>query len=190
MDCNNFGSSTISADGPITFCAGNNVTLSCNIQNSNYQWKKNGVNIAGANSQFYKVITKNNINGCSRIGSNGIVTTINCQIFNPSNSIYNFGSQNEQSSEKFMFNQSSPGVNIYPNPCKNSFFIEYDGGESGAVDIKILNSLGQTIYSKQSKIIDGQLKHEIKLSNNISPGIYIVRMLINSGLHDSKVMIE
>ena len=43
---------TIAASGPLTFCQGGSVILSVQPAFS-YQWKKNGVNIAGATSPNY-----------------------------------------------------------------------------------------------------------------------------------------
>ena len=39
------GSNTITADGPTTFCAGNFVNLTSNVNGTTYQWKRNGINI-------------------------------------------------------------------------------------------------------------------------------------------------
>lgn len=51
---NSLPDATISASGATTICAGNSVTLSvANVATSTYQWKKDGVNISGANSASY-----------------------------------------------------------------------------------------------------------------------------------------
>jgi hypothetical protein len=40
------GTGAITADGPTTFCAGNYVYLTSDVNGGTYQWKKNGVNIS------------------------------------------------------------------------------------------------------------------------------------------------
>ncbi len=48
-------STTIIADGPTTFCAGNYVNLTSDVVGGSYQWKKNGVNVtSNGTSRTYK----------------------------------------------------------------------------------------------------------------------------------------
>jgi hypothetical protein len=74
--------SAITASGPTTFCAGSSVNL---ITNSGagytYQWKNNGVSIAGATSQIYSAtssgnytVNVTNFSGCSATSSATMVT--------------------------------------------------------------------------------------------------------------------
>lgn len=69
--------STISTGGPASFCTGGSVLLNANPSASlSYQWKKNGLNITGANASSY-LATKSgsyrvkvtNVAGCSRVSS-------------------------------------------------------------------------------------------------------------------------
>ena len=91
--------------------------------------------------------------------------------------------------EKFKSNEFSAGVNIYPNPTKNNFFFEFSGEQSGSAKLQIINTLGQTVFTSQVEVIDGFLKHEINLSEKDSKGIYIVRLLLGGGQHDSLVIL-
>ncbi len=73
---------TITAGGPVTFCAGGNVLLSANTgTNFSYLWKKNGNNINGATSSSYTAATSGtytvlvtNVYGCTKLSSATIVT--------------------------------------------------------------------------------------------------------------------
>ncbi|MFI5170970.1 MAG: T9SS type A sorting domain-containing protein [Chitinophagales bacterium] len=47
---------SIAAGGPIIFCQGGSVLLTATYTGASVQWKKNGVNIAGATSSTYSVI--------------------------------------------------------------------------------------------------------------------------------------
>ncbi len=72
----------ITANGPTTFCKGNNVELVVATAGLNYQWKKGNTNIPGANFQnylanktgAYKCLVSNN---CGSITSNAIAVTVN-----------------------------------------------------------------------------------------------------------------
>ena len=75
---------TITAAGSTTFCAGGSVTLNAVVAaNRAYQWKKSGVNIAGATSASYvanasgtyKVTVTNTVTGCTKTSPTGIVVT-------------------------------------------------------------------------------------------------------------------
>ncbi len=71
---------TIAASGPLTFCQGGSVILSVQPAFS-YQWKKNGVNIAGATSPNYTATKTGNYTvlvtvagGCNALSAPTIVT--------------------------------------------------------------------------------------------------------------------
>lgn len=74
--------SVITASGPLTFCQGNNVILQVQPSGT-YQWKKNGVNIAGATSVSYTATKTGNYTvdivitgGCSET-SEIVAVTVN-----------------------------------------------------------------------------------------------------------------
>lgn len=75
---------SISASGPTSFCLGDSVILTSSITNGvSYQWRKNGVNIAGATNYTYIALTAgsydlivNNLGGCGDT-SNIINTVVN-----------------------------------------------------------------------------------------------------------------
>jgi hypothetical protein len=72
---------TVTAGGPTTFCAGNNVALNANTGSGlTYQWQLNNSNIAGATSQNYSAnasgnynVIVTNSNGCT---ATSIVTSV------------------------------------------------------------------------------------------------------------------
>jgi uncharacterized delta-60 repeat protein len=64
----------INASGPTTFCKGTNVILSVSPAASTYQWKKNGVSIAGATTNNYSAKASGNYS-CTVSGNCGTYTT-------------------------------------------------------------------------------------------------------------------
>jgi hypothetical protein len=190
-------SATVSASGATSFCAGDSVTLNATNLGSNYsvQWYRTNVSIenATAYSQVvkqpgtYKVVTKNQTNGCSRISGSAITTNVNCRIANYSN-ISTAGDLNDDA--RFDATELSNGIKIYPNPNNGSFQFKYEGEESGDAQLDVINTMGQTVYRANVNIEDGFLLKEIMLGDNFQKGIYIVRLLINGGQNDSRVLIQ
>lgn len=73
---------TIAASGPTTICQGSNVTLTATHNGDAVQWKKNGVDIAGATSATLLVNTTGNYscmayNDCDTNASSIITVTVN-----------------------------------------------------------------------------------------------------------------
>jgi hypothetical protein len=188
---------TVSASGATSFCAGDSVTLNATNLGSNYsvQWYRTNVSIenATAYSQVvkqpgtYKVVTKNQTNGCSRISGSAITTNVNCRIANYSN-ISTAVDLNDDA--RFDATELSNGIKIYPNPNNGSFQFKYEGEESGDAQLDVINTMGQTVYRANVNIEDGFLLKEIMLGDNFQKGIYIVRLLINGGQNDSRVLIQ
>ena len=81
---NSLPNASITAAGPTTFCSGGSVTLNSVVTaNRTYQWKKSGVNLAGATSASYianasgtyKVTVTNTLTGCTKTSGTGIAVT-------------------------------------------------------------------------------------------------------------------
>lgn len=79
---------------------------------------------------------------------------------------------------------NSDAVSIYPNPSNGEFNISIEG-YVGAVNVEILNNLGQVIYTNQFN----QSIQEINL-NTVSPGIYLIRLSAEGENIYRKVVIE
>jgi hypothetical protein len=79
---------------------------------------------------------------------------------------------------------NSDAVSIYPNPSNGQFNVTIEGFV-GAVNVEILNNLGQVIYSNQFN----QSIHEINL-NTASPGIYLIRLSAEGENIYRKIIIE
>ncbi|MGV3587307.1 MAG: T9SS type A sorting domain-containing protein [Adhaeribacter sp.] len=89
VNVNSIPLATITPAGPLTFCAGNSVTLEANPQGANYsyQWSKDGSPINGATSRTYPasstgaytVVVTNTANGvsCPSASSTAVNVTVN-----------------------------------------------------------------------------------------------------------------
>ena len=192
-------SASVSASGATSFCAGDSVTLNATNLGSNYsvQWYRTNISMenATAYSQVvkqpgtYKVVTKNLSTGCSRISGSAITTSVNCRIAGDvtSGSIIQ---ENTNVDSRFIDNELSQGVHVFPNPNSGVFSFNYDGEETGDAVLQIINNIGQSIYQSRLSVPEGGFTQDLQLGDNITKGIYIVRLLINNSYHDSKVIVK
>ena len=72
---------------------------------------------------------------------------------------------------------SSSILNFYPNPASTSATIEVALTETAKLDIAILNTVGQTIYSTSVNGTIGSNKVDVNL-NNLSAGLYFYQVKI------------
>jgi hypothetical protein len=192
-------SATVTASGATSFCLGDSLTLNCTNLGSNYsvQWYRTNVSMENATNYSlvvkqpgtYKVVTRNLTNGCSRISGSAITTSVNCRIAGDVTSAPT-SEENTNNASRLIDNELSHGVHIYPNPNNGSFNFTYDGEETGDGILQIINTMGQSIYSSQVTIQEGGYTQEINLGDNYTKGFYIVRLLINGGYNDSRVMVR
>jgi len=192
-------SATVSASGATSFCAGDSVTLNATNLGSNYsvQWYRTNISMENATNYSqvvkqpgtYKVVTKNLTTGCSRISGSAITTNVNCRIAGDvtSGAVIQ---ENTNVDSRFIDNELSQGVHIYPNPNSGVFSFNYDGEETGDAVLQVINNMGQSIYQSRLTVPDGGFTQDLQLGDNITKGIYIVRLLINDNYHDSKVMVK
>jgi uncharacterized repeat protein (TIGR01451 family) len=128
---------TVSANGPLTFCAGQNVTLSVNAQaNVTYQWKDNNINIGGATSNQYtattagkyKITATNAVTTCTNSSSTKNVI-INCRVA---------GENVEEESSSFK-------AYAYPNPASTETKIYLQLPQDRMVSVDIIDMTGRNI---------------------------------------------
>ena len=129
----------LAASGSLSFCAGDSVTLTANGTGYQYQWKRNGVNIAGANSKTYVAKRAGTYkcevtNSCGSIISSGRKVTVTCR---PSNKV------NVEQLE------SPYELKIAPNPISNGLLkVTYllPQNQQGIFEVYDLN--GRILYTQ------------------------------------------
>ncbi|MCE9539599.1 MAG: T9SS type A sorting domain-containing protein, partial [Bacteroidetes bacterium] len=192
---------SITPGGPTTFCSGGKVVLyASTCSGYNYQWKKDGVNIAGAVSSTYIAsvsgkyqvrIAKNGVkdwsallmvtvNKCKDVLKNESIGSITDSVNDPSivSSIENFEKAAENNFE----------ITVFPNPTNGNYIIELgaENSEESDFEIVVTNTIGQTIYHKHS-IFSGK-KEEIRFSENDPGGIYIVNVKTKNKIATKKII--
>ncbi|MGB3946846.1 MAG: T9SS type A sorting domain-containing protein, partial [Bacteroidia bacterium] len=84
---------------------------------------------------------------------------------------------------------SYTNIKTYPNPFKDKLTIELGGTDRGTsdVNIKIMNSLGQTIYTTNQYLEKGN-KYIVINTEKFNSGIYFVQTIFNGHANISKIM--
>ncbi len=159
---------TITANGPTTFCAGQSVTLNVNIQAGvSYQWKKNGAVISGATNTSYVATTAGNYRCLVTKNATGctklsgnITVTVNCRL-----------EESASTGNTFKY---------YPNPFNTELTVQLNSVSTVAV----YNVLGQ------KKIEMKDVNGEIKLGQDLQPGIYILEVRENGTVVSSQRIVK
>jgi hypothetical protein len=144
---------SISTNGSTTFCNGDSVGFGVDqLTGYTYQWKKNGVNIAGATAPMYYAKSAGiyrcmftNASGCTKT-SNSYYVNVNCRVADG-------GNDND--------------LVVYPNPAEDWIYI--DRLIENDLRIEMYNMLGK-------KIMDQQLTDDKINIRHLPNGIYTLRL--------------
>lgn len=156
-------SATVTANGPLSFCAGGSVTFTAaSGAGYTYLWKKNGVIISGATNQLYtaftagtyRAVVTSSITGCSKT-STAQVVTIPCK------------------QEGSAITEESVAI-IYPNPSSLITNVDVEIPQPGTISIRLFNITGKLIEN----ITEGTFqrgKHSFSFNvQSLDKGIYFV----------------
>lgn len=150
--------------------------------NPNYQWKRNGNNVLGANSGTWSANTLSDNDSVSveivsdyacpqptTAISNGIIVKI-------ISSIGNVDGLND--------------IRLYPNPNNGKFVIDGTVKSGDDLTLEILNVTGQILYKDVLKVSDYHLYREVGI-DSIASGIYLLRLTSENGsIYTTRFSIE
>ena len=71
-------------------------------------------------------------------------------------------------------------INIYPNPVKNEFRIDFEGGST----FEILNLMGQTVYS------GNLMKNKTVQTSSLHSGVYLIKFKTKESFEYKKIVKE
>jgi PKD repeat protein len=80
-------------------------------------------------------------------------------------------------------------IRIYPNPNKGTFNLEIQTLTSKSLDIRMTNSLGETVYQKDNLKVNGDVRETITAGNAAS-GMLILKISDGENTWSGKVFIE
>ncbi|MFI5219979.1 MAG: T9SS type A sorting domain-containing protein [Bacteroidia bacterium] len=169
-------SAAVTANGPLSFCAGGSVTFTAASGTGyTYQWKKNGVIIGGATNKMYtattagtyKVVVSNSATGCTKTSA-GQVVSVPCKV------------QGDLIS-------GDNAVTIFPNPANESVVISSEAGDIR--EIIIFDALGRQVFSKALTTPNSNLQTQIDVSG-FDKGIYFVQVTAADKTKSLKLVVE
>jgi hypothetical protein len=84
---------------------------------------------------------------------------------------------------------SSVPFRIYPNPASVKIFIKIDSREATTIQVELIDLLGKRLIERSMDLTVGQNVKEIGLEN-ITNGIYMVRMTMNGNIVNQKIIVD
>jgi hypothetical protein len=89
-------------------------------------------------------------------------------------------------------NTDGEGFSVYPNPAKDELVIRSNGLLTGPAQVKITNSLGQTLWQEQITEAGAVFTWTIRLDAvpSVKPGLYFVTILHNGEVHSRQVVVQ
>ena len=150
----------------------NNKILSSDFTTGN-QWYLNGVAIKGATDQTYSPIQNGNYTVAVTLATGCVAKS---DIF-----IYSSGISGDN---------SDIGLSVYPIPTNNTNTINVAFAAKAAANLNmsLISSNGQTVYSNIQAIIAGAFNTAINIGN-IAPGTYVLKLLLGQKVYAKKVII-
>jgi PKD repeat protein len=174
--------STITANGPLTFCAGDSVVLSVTNGAYFYQWVKNNVNISGATHYNYTAKTNGTYKvlvtdayGCTKLSA-GTKVTVNCRN----------NEMGETVNETKDFD-----ISISPNPVHETAMLTIVNTTAVSVNAEVFDALGKNVFSiTKNKTLEAG-DHEISFDvTALSPGIYFLKVSNENKSVSKKLIID
>ncbi len=158
-----------------------------NISKYDVEKSTNGVN-------FIKINTTN------ATGTNNSSTTYNFLDITPlqGNNFYRIRSYNQSGSFDYSkivlvkLGKSGTGITVYPNPVKdNQLGISFNNMEKGVYQMRLINSLGQTMLAKQLIHPGGSSMVMFKVERGLSAGIYQMEIITQDNKRNTvKVIVQ
>jgi hypothetical protein len=93
--------------------------------------------------------------------------------------------------------QTSPGVNdnqindlnVYPNPSKDVFNIEFTSSSRQSLEVRIINIIGEVIFTKNLEQFVGEYNKQVELAT-YTKGIYFLEIETDSGIINKKLILQ
>jgi hypothetical protein len=73
-------------------------------------------------------------------------------------------------------NEKQEAMSLYPNPAVNSTTLNFSTANAGDYQVRVINALGQSVYSAEGKATEGANTIDLNLEK-LSSGLYIVQLV-------------
>jgi len=188
----------IAPSDPI-FCQDSSTVLITNKSDEyQYQWRRNGVTIPGANENSYRTDKPGNyqvkiIHG-SCFSWSGI-TNLSSQSCQKTDSTFKI--ENPVSNDKTIALETKEDpllVKIYPNPNNGLFTLEISmvhlTEKLEQARVEVLNAIGQRVYDGLTSFDNGYINEHIELEKSVPPGVYFIQVTIGDKIEKTRMMLS
>ena len=173
---------TLSADGSLSFCAGDSVILTANGTGYLYQWKKNGANIRNATLQSYTARTAGTYtckvtNSCGSKTSKADTIQISCK-----------EAPGYAAALQKKINTQADQLKVAPNPFSNTTYISYVLPQKfTTAQIVTTDETGKTVRQIN---LTGSGKGSLKVdASALASGVYQYSLIVDGRLIATKQMV-
>jgi Secretion system C-terminal sorting domain len=73
-----------------------------------------------------------------------------------------------------VLDEATQSFTVYPNPAHKHFNIEWSQPQTGPIQVEVVNSMGQQVFSKNYNL-NGNTLMSVDLPNTIGPGLYYIK---------------
>ncbi len=168
---------SISVAPDSNIASGTSVTFTANAtgcNNPTYRWVVNSTGLPGNNNSTFTSNTLNDndivycVVSCADSCPSPRDTFSNTITMHINNAAYNIANNTD--------------IKLYPNPNSGIFTIEINklGANRKELQIEILNTIGQTVYSRSITPANNNIKEQINL-NDMPSGMYLLKASTDSG---------
>ncbi len=132
-----------------------------------YQWKRNGQDVTGATNDTW---------GTYQLSDGDTISVV---LY----SDYKCPNPDSIESNKLVVNlklgvsniNSLKHISLYPNPNSGTFTLKGNINTSDAIQLTIMNSVGQVVHQQELNTINGQLNEQVH-TNNLPSGMYLLQL--------------
>ena len=167
----------VHADPGLTVAAGKPVTLTAVAWDAGasptYQWKVNGVPVAGATNSTYTAIFNNYDSIACMVVSSGICNNIGTSdwvfITTTTSTAQLAGTHN--------------AITLHPNPNKGQFTVRgtLAGNSNEEATMEITNMLGQVVYKGTLQVKRGKVDAQVIMDKSLANGMYLLTLHTRDG---------
>ena len=167
---------TIAISGNTSYCIGGSTTITASGA-STYMWNPS----TGVSDPFAGTVT---FNGSSSTTYTLTAMGAACSSTTAVNIIVS-ACNSGMGIEEFTNN----GIQVYPNPTRESLFVQMDLTATTTATIKLVNVQGMLIYSETAAHTQGMYLKTIDMSKE-AKGIYWLQVITNKGTITNKIVVE
>ena len=84
---------------------------------------------------------------------------------------------------------SISSLEVYPNPSRDVFNVEFTSESKQSIEVRVVNLLGESIFTENLENFEGEYTHSFNLSE-YSKGIYLLELDTDNGIVNKKLILQ